>query len=66
MQNILNPGGPAARTLASTGWFVLVPVGEWTKPLAWTFMIAAVVVALLTGADYVARAIRLRRVPIRH
>lgn len=24
MQDILNPGGPAARTLASTGWFVLI------------------------------------------
>jgi CDP-diacylglycerol--glycerol-3-phosphate 3-phosphatidyltransferase len=45
----------------ATGWFVLVPVGSWIKPLAWTFMIAAIVVALATGGDYVARAVRLRR-----
>src|SRR3954453_14937700 len=49
----------------ATGWFVLLPVGSWTKPLAWTFMIAAIIVALLTGVDYVARALRLRRdVPV--
>jgi CDP-diacylglycerol--glycerol-3-phosphate 3-phosphatidyltransferase len=56
-------GGKIKTTLQAvgTGWFVLLPVGSWIKPLAWTFMIAAVVVALLTGADYVARALRLRR-----
>jgi CDP-diacylglycerol--glycerol-3-phosphate 3-phosphatidyltransferase len=56
-------GGKIKTTLQAvgTGWFVLLPVGSWIKPLAWVFMIAAVVVALLTGADYVARALRLRR-----
>lgn len=44
-----------------TGLFVLLPIGSWIKPIAWTFMIAAVVVALLTGVDYIARALRLRR-----
>jgi CDP-diacylglycerol--glycerol-3-phosphate 3-phosphatidyltransferase len=45
----------------ATGWFVLLPVGTWIKPLAWTLMIASIVVALATGGDYVARAVRLRR-----
>jgi CDP-diacylglycerol--glycerol-3-phosphate 3-phosphatidyltransferase len=45
----------------ATGLFVLLPVGDWLKPIAWVFMIAAVIVALATGADYVARAVRLRR-----
>jgi CDP-diacylglycerol--glycerol-3-phosphate 3-phosphatidyltransferase len=44
-----------------TGLFVLLPIGEWIEPIAWIFMIAAVVVALITGVDYVARALRLRR-----
>ena len=43
------------------GLFVLLPLGSWIEPIAWSFMIAAVVVALLTGVDYVARAFRLRR-----
>jgi CDP-diacylglycerol--glycerol-3-phosphate 3-phosphatidyltransferase len=56
-------GGKVKTTLqtVATGWFVLLPVGSWIKPIAWVFMIAAVVVALLTGVDYVARALRLRR-----
>jgi CDP-diacylglycerol--glycerol-3-phosphate 3-phosphatidyltransferase len=56
-------GGKVKTTLQAvgTGFFVLLPVGSWVEPVAWTFMIAAVVVALLTGADYVARALRLRR-----
>jgi CDP-diacylglycerol--glycerol-3-phosphate 3-phosphatidyltransferase len=45
----------------ATGLFVLIPIGGWLKPVAWTFMAAAVIVALATGVDYVARAIRLRR-----
>lgn len=45
----------------ATGLFVLIPLGGWLKPIAWIFMVAAVVVALATGVDYVARAIRLRR-----
>jgi CDP-diacylglycerol--glycerol-3-phosphate 3-phosphatidyltransferase len=44
-----------------TGLFVLIPLGSWLKPVAWTFMTAAVAVALATGADYVLRALRLRR-----
>lgn len=43
------------------GLFVLIPIGEWLEPIAWVFMVAAVVVALVTGVDYVARAVRLRR-----
>jgi CDP-diacylglycerol--glycerol-3-phosphate 3-phosphatidyltransferase len=43
------------------GLFVLLPVGGWLRPIAWTFMIVALVVAALTGVDYVARALRLRR-----
>jgi CDP-diacylglycerol--glycerol-3-phosphate 3-phosphatidyltransferase len=43
------------------GLFVLIPLGAWLRPIAWTFMIIAVVVALATGVDYVARALRLRR-----
>jgi CDP-diacylglycerol---glycerol-3-phosphate 3-phosphatidyltransferase len=45
----------------ATGLFVLIPIGSWLKPVAWTFMAAAVVVALATGVDYVLRAVRLRR-----
>jgi CDP-diacylglycerol--glycerol-3-phosphate 3-phosphatidyltransferase len=45
----------------ATGLFVLIPIGSWLKPVAWTFMGAAVIVALATGVDYVARAVRLRR-----
>jgi CDP-diacylglycerol--glycerol-3-phosphate 3-phosphatidyltransferase len=45
----------------ATGLFVLMPVGSWIEPIAWVFMIAAVAVALVTGLDYVARAVRLRR-----
>jgi len=43
------------------GLFVLAPLASWLEPLAWTFMIIAVVVALATAADYVARAVQLRR-----
>ena len=42
------------------GLFVL-PLSGWLHGLAWVIMVAAVVVALLTGVDYVARAVRLRR-----
>jgi CDP-diacylglycerol--glycerol-3-phosphate 3-phosphatidyltransferase len=45
----------------ATGLFVLIPIGGWLKPVAWTFMAAAIIVALATGIDYVARAVRLRR-----
>jgi CDP-diacylglycerol--glycerol-3-phosphate 3-phosphatidyltransferase len=42
------------------GLFVL-PLSGWLHNVAWVFMIAAIVVALATGVDYVARALRLRR-----
>jgi CDP-diacylglycerol--glycerol-3-phosphate 3-phosphatidyltransferase len=48
----------------ATGLFVLLPIGSWLKPIAWTFMIAALIVALATGVDYVARAIRLRQISL--
>jgi CDP-diacylglycerol--glycerol-3-phosphate 3-phosphatidyltransferase len=47
----------------ATGLFILIPLGAWLKPVAWIFMAAAVAVALVTGGDYVARALRLRRTP---
>ena len=42
------------------GLFVLPPWG-WLRDIAWVVMIAAIVVALVTGADYVRRAVDLRR-----
>jgi CDP-diacylglycerol--glycerol-3-phosphate 3-phosphatidyltransferase len=42
------------------GLFVL-PLHGWLHAAAWVIMIAAIAVALVTGADYVARAVRLRR-----
>jgi CDP-diacylglycerol--glycerol-3-phosphate 3-phosphatidyltransferase len=56
-------GGKLKTLLQSVaiGLFVLIPIGSWLKPIAWTFMIAAVVVALVTGVDYVFRAANLRR-----
>jgi CDP-diacylglycerol--glycerol-3-phosphate 3-phosphatidyltransferase len=42
------------------GLFVL-PLSGWLHGLAWVIMLAAIVVALATGVDYVARALRLRR-----
>ena len=42
------------------GLFVLPPWG-WLRGVAWVVMVAAIVVALLTGLDYVGRAVRLRR-----
>lgn len=44
----------------SIGLFVL-PLHGWLHGAAWVIMIAAIAVALVTGADYVSRAIRLRR-----
>lgn len=45
----------------ATGLFILIPIGSWLRPVAWAFMAAAIAVALATGADYVVRAVRLRR-----
>jgi CDP-diacylglycerol--glycerol-3-phosphate 3-phosphatidyltransferase len=46
------------------GLFVLIPLGEWLRPIAWIFMAIALVVTLGTGVDYVARALRLRRTQV--
>ena len=42
------------------GLFVL-PHWDWLRDIAWVVMIAAIIVALVTGVDYVGRAVRLRR-----
>jgi CDP-diacylglycerol--glycerol-3-phosphate 3-phosphatidyltransferase len=42
------------------GLFVLPPWG-WLRDVAWVVMVAAIIVALATGADYVKRALALRR-----
>ena len=42
------------------GLFVL-PEWGWLRDIAWVVMIAAIVVAVVTGIDYVGRALRLRR-----
>jgi CDP-diacylglycerol---glycerol-3-phosphate 3-phosphatidyltransferase len=42
------------------GLFVL-PDWGWLRDVAWVVMIAAILVALVTGCDYVGRALRLRR-----
>jgi CDP-diacylglycerol--glycerol-3-phosphate 3-phosphatidyltransferase len=42
------------------GLFVL-PLHGWLHVAAWVVMVAAIVVALVTGCDYVSRAVRLRR-----
>ena len=55
--------GGKLKTLLQTvaiGLFVLPPWG-WLRDVAWVVMIAAIVVALVTGADYVNRAVTLRR-----
>ncbi len=55
--------GGKLKTLLQTvaiGLFVLPPWG-WLRGVAWVVMVAAIVVALVTGADYVKRAVDLRR-----
>lgn len=42
------------------GLFVL-PEWGWLRNVAWVVMMAAIVMALATGLDYVGRAVRLRR-----
>jgi CDP-diacylglycerol--glycerol-3-phosphate 3-phosphatidyltransferase len=42
------------------GLFVM-PHWDWLRDIAWPVMIAAIVVAVVTGIDYVGRAVRLRR-----
>lgn len=46
------------------GLYVL-PLSGWLHDIATAIMAAAVAVALVTGVDYIARAIRLRRTSIR-
>jgi CDP-diacylglycerol--glycerol-3-phosphate 3-phosphatidyltransferase len=55
-------GGKVKTLLQSIaiGLFVLPPWG-WLRDIAWVVMVAAIVVALATGFDYVGRALRLRR-----
>jgi CDP-diacylglycerol--glycerol-3-phosphate 3-phosphatidyltransferase len=55
-------GGKLKTLLQSVaiGLFVLPPWG-WLRDVAWVVMVAAIVVALATGFDYVGRALRLRR-----
>ena len=55
-------GGKVKTLLQSVaiGLFVL-PDWGWLRGAAWVVMIPAVIVALVTGADYVGRAVRLRR-----
>ena len=58
--------GGKVKTLLETvaiGLFVLPLAGwpGWLHASAWVVMIAAVAIALVTGVDYVARAVRLRR-----
>ncbi|HEY3736880.1 MAG TPA: CDP-diacylglycerol--glycerol-3-phosphate 3-phosphatidyltransferase [Jatrophihabitans sp.] len=57
--------GGKVKTLLQTvaiGLFVL-PDWGWLRVIAWVVMVAAIVIAVITGADYVKRAIRLRRQP---
>jgi CDP-diacylglycerol--glycerol-3-phosphate 3-phosphatidyltransferase len=42
------------------GLFIL-PLSDGLRYAAWVIMVAAIAVALVTGADYVLRAVRLRR-----
>ena len=42
------------------GLFVL-PEWGWLRGIAWVVMLLAIVVGLITGLDYVGRAVRLRR-----
>ena len=39
----------------------LLPDWGWLRDIAWVVMIAAIAVAVVTGLDYVGRAVRLRR-----
>jgi CDP-diacylglycerol---glycerol-3-phosphate 3-phosphatidyltransferase len=54
--------GGKAKTLAqiiAIGLFLL-PLPGWFDPIEWTVMIIALVLTIVTGVDYVVRAIRLR------
>ena len=43
----------------------ILPLRDWAATARWWVMLAAVVVTVATGADYVARAVRLRRTSAR-
>jgi CDP-diacylglycerol--glycerol-3-phosphate 3-phosphatidyltransferase len=54
--------GGKAKTLAqiiAIGMFLL-PLPGWFDPVEWTAMIIALVLTIVTGLDYVVRAVRLR------
>ena len=55
-------GGKLKTLLQSVaiGLFVL-PEWGWLRDIAWVVMIAAILVAVATGLDYVGRAVKLRR-----
>ena len=58
--------GGKLKTLLQTvaiGLFVL-PLSGFLHGVAWVIMVAAIIVAVLTGIDYVFRAVRLRREPL--
>lgn len=50
----------AVQTLAIAMYLAAIPVAWWATASAWV-MAAAVVLSLVTGLDYVVRALRLRR-----
>jgi len=55
--------GGKAKTLlqnVAIGLYIL-PLTGWAATMRWWLMAAAVVITVVTGADYVARAVRLRR-----
>jgi CDP-diacylglycerol--glycerol-3-phosphate 3-phosphatidyltransferase len=59
-------GGKLKTVLQSVALgFFLFPteiwLGTWAQAVGWVMMLAAVLVTLVTGADYVAQAVRLRR-----
>jgi CDP-diacylglycerol--glycerol-3-phosphate 3-phosphatidyltransferase len=41
--------------------FLMIPSLRWIHPVAWVVMVAAFVLTVLTGANYVRSALRLRR-----
>jgi CDP-diacylglycerol---glycerol-3-phosphate 3-phosphatidyltransferase len=55
--------GGKIKTLLQTVAIGLFVLPDWTavRVIAWIVMVAAVVIAIVTGLDYVARAVRLRR-----
>ncbi|WP_236791709.1 CDP-diacylglycerol--glycerol-3-phosphate 3-phosphatidyltransferase [Amycolatopsis sp. GM8] len=54
--------GGKAKTLTQIAAIVLflLPLPAWTDPVSWTLMGIAIALTVVTGADYVLRAVRLR------